>query len=395
MTAVDIPAAFFFDAEDDDLGGYYGPPITNAFFRALLTSGDVDSCCFRIYAGDLLLDTLTRRIAEVQFGGPPNFMKSGTAFRTSSSSWLDNRPARAALAADLAGSLSEGWHLWTGDQTYYYLAAPRTHVLYVEALDLQIVASIAKLLADRRWFIGAAEIDLGNPIQTSLIPGLLVYRGYYRDRCLWFVQPMGDPDERWDVSGEVAIDGFECQWHEGMTEDSEPTLLVRSGRDSPRGALSRELLQAVLTPTHHERVLSALARASFRDHDRLVVLSTERLEPLERVVVPREKLVDYALSKTHETGRHKARLFEDVLGIESDDWQYLADQLRAGLHQVPPSQVRDESAWGTEHHIQYRADMPIVGRNGAVEVVRTVWKIVDSGPPTLVTLYLQGEKGVW
>ena len=389
---MDVSAAIFFDAEDDEFGGYYGPPIKEAFFSELLMSGRADASCFRLYSGDLLVGELTRRIAEVKFGGPPKGMKSGARYWPSSTTWVDDRPARAALAADLTSALSDGWHVWTGNDTSFYLATPRTYVLYVEPLDRRVVASIAEALAGRRWFIGAAAIDLGNPLQVALMPGFLVYHGYYRDRCLWFVQPGGDdPDERWDVSGAIRVKGLKCLWHDAALDQQEPLPLPRPAQ-SERGAVSGVLLAAVSAPTHHERVLNALAAARFHDHDRLVVLGVNKLSAVDHAVVPREKLAEYALSTTHPTGMHKARLFDHVLGIRADDWQYLAEQLRAGLHEVQVTQVRDASAWGTEHHIQYRADMPIVGRNGAIEVVRTVWKIVDSGPPTLVTLFLQGER---
>lgn len=386
-----VSTAFFFDAEDDEFGGYYGPTIKKSFFSELLMSDLADASFFRLYSGDLLVGELTRRITEVQFGGPPKRMKSGAHYSASSSTWVDDRPARAALAADLTSSLSDRWHLWTGDDTFFYLATPSTYVLYVEPLDRRVVASIAEALASRRWFIGAAEIDLGNPLQVALMPGFLVYHGYYRNRCLWFVQAGGDdPDERWDVSGEIEVKGLTCRWHDAARNQQEPPRLPKPAH-SERGAVSGALLAAVSAPTHHERVLNALAAAPFDDHVRLVVLGIKKLSPVDHAVVPREKLVEYALSASHPKGMHKARLFNRVLGITADDWQYLAEQLRAGLQEVQVTQVRDDSAWGTEHHIQYRADMPIVGRNGVVEVVHTVWKIVDSGPPTLVTLFLQGE----
>src|ERR1035438_8571899 len=43
------------------------------------------------------------------------------------------------------------------------------------------------------------------------------------------------------------------------------------------------------------------------------------------------KLAGYALNPGHEKGRHKAALFEMLLGIGVRDWKHLAAQLRSGL----------------------------------------------------------------
>jgi len=44
-------------------------------------------------------------------------------------------------------------------------------------------------------------------------------------------------------------------------------------------------------------------------------------------VVDREKLRDYCLSREHQRGRHKARVFESALGLTADDVEQVRDAL--------------------------------------------------------------------
>jgi hypothetical protein len=49
-----------------------------------------------------------------------------------------------------------------------------------------------------------------------------------------------------------------------------------------------------------------------------------------RAVVEIEKLRDYCLSMSHPRGRHKAKVFESVLGITADDAEELRQALLSG-----------------------------------------------------------------
>jgi hypothetical protein len=46
-----------------------------------------------------------------------------------------------------------------------------------------------------------------------------------------------------------------------------------------------------------------------------------------QAVVDRQKLRDYCLSRDHQRGRHKARVFESALGLTVDDVEQLRDAL--------------------------------------------------------------------
>lgn len=107
----------------------------------------------------------------------------------------------------------------------------------------------------------------------------------------------------------------------------------------------------------------------------------------ESAVVPRKKLEGYLLNPQHEIGRHKARVFASALGIQQDDWEYLRDQLQAGVVEAPVGNPR-ETKWGELYEVIVAVD----GLNRQTRRVMTVW-LVESGDELarLVTAYVMDE----
>lgn len=115
---------------------------------------------------------------------------------------------------------------------------------------------------------------------------------------------------------------------------------------------------------------------------------TETQPPLKlpgahEAVLHPDKLRRYALSADHEKGREKARVFRSALGLTSEDWQYLRDEI---LERLPKSEVtRIESrGYGYEYVVLVWID----GRNGATHPVSTRWIVQPNQPPRLETLWV-------
>jgi hypothetical protein len=86
-------------------------------------------------------------------------------------------------------------------------------------------------------------------------------------------------------------------------------------------------------------------------------------------------------------GRHKARVFERVLGFNLSNWMQLEQALRDALCDPPAQLVSDEPVG-----VKYTVVIPVTGPNGRTAEVLTVW-IYDRQPdgsvsdrPRLVTL---------
>lgn len=109
-----------------------------------------------------------------------------------------------------------------------------------------------------------------------------------------------------------------------------------------------------------------------------------RIPDADGAIVDREKLRDYVLSPDHEHGRHKARVFRSALGIDRDDWEYLREQVVAGVVHAEVSEVRSG-----RYGLRYSVPILIEGLNGQTHEVITGWIVEEEGaPPRLTTAYV-------
>lgn len=87
----------------------------------------------------------------------------------------------------------------------------------------------------------------------------------------------------------------------------------------------------------------------------------------EFAFVPLEKLTDYALNPEHPVGKHKATVFEAVLGITIADADYLRDKImEAALTQEAIPTRLDE--FGQRYQIEFEIE-----RNGRTATILTSW----------------------
>ena len=99
----------------------------------------------------------------------------------------------------------------------------------------------------------------------------------------------------------------------------------------------------------------------------------------------REKLFDYVLNPDHPVGRHKARVFLSVLGIERIHADVLAEVIKQGLARSPAEKRKETQSnelWTTYHQI--------VGLNGKTAILTVGWEIAQTEPlqPQLVSCYI-------
>ena len=101
----------------------------------------------------------------------------------------------------------------------------------------------------------------------------------------------------------------------------------------------------------------------------------------DRATIPAEKLRDFLLNRLHPQNRGRARLFA-ALGYEPDDWQRLADDLRA-QHLTRDAEAGRPSNYGTTYEIV----ATLQGRLGSA-TIKSIW-IIDweADVPRLLTAY--------
>jgi hypothetical protein len=107
-----------------------------------------------------------------------------------------------------------------------------------------------------------------------------------------------------------------------------------------------------------------------------------KLPNANRLVVEREKIVDYLLNPTHRYGASKARFFTEF-GFGIEQWERLAEALRehGRIHEV--AGVR-ETGFGLRYAVEGELNTPCGHRPRA----RTVWQM-DEGTvaPRLISAY--------
>jgi hypothetical protein len=108
-----------------------------------------------------------------------------------------------------------------------------------------------------------------------------------------------------------------------------------------------------------------------------------RLPRVRDATIPTAKLVGYALSATHERGRHKGRVFASALAITASDWRYLHDQI---LESLPGGEVRSTriTPFGTAYEVIVMID----GLNGRTLPVVTTWMVASTAAPRLTSTWV-------
>jgi hypothetical protein len=109
----------------------------------------------------------------------------------------------------------------------------------------------------------------------------------------------------------------------------------------------------------------------------------ERLTDRGTLVIDIRKLENYCLDPAHPRGRHKARVFQSVLGIAKPDAGWLQSALLVGAKTAPAEDLGLESCGR-----QWRADIPVT-RQGKTGVIRTLWlERLDEPRVRLVTCWV-------
>ncbi len=108
-----------------------------------------------------------------------------------------------------------------------------------------------------------------------------------------------------------------------------------------------------------------------------------KLPNSERAVVDPRKLTSYSLDPEHDEGRHKAHLFESLVGIDRQNVELLLDAVKKAA-------ASGEAVLGKldRYGQRYAIDFPLTGPGGTA-TIRSAW-IIRNGEdfPRLVTCFI-------
>lgn len=100
-----------------------------------------------------------------------------------------------------------------------------------------------------------------------------------------------------------------------------------------------------------------------------------------------KKLTSYSLNPEHETGKHKARVFESALGYNQNNVNKLEQEIKKGLSKFKAT-GKTETAYGTKFTVK----MLIKGADGNMQPVITAWQIdKEKSNPRMVTAYVDTD----
>ena len=102
-----------------------------------------------------------------------------------------------------------------------------------------------------------------------------------------------------------------------------------------------------------------------------------------RAIIDRRKITDYCLNPDHDDGRHKARLFHRLVGLNRSHATLLLDALRRAA-------ASGDAVAGTEDRYgrRYTIDFEFAGPGGTA-TIRSAWIVsADEDVPRLVTCYI-------
>lgn len=372
--------AFLFDADHDFFSHsfIYGSPCEEQFLCALSESDTKHEIIARIRRGDILARNIASELSRVVLTPRPSKPTAG-GWTSQSMEYRINQKTLATVVGDMVDTAEGIWSTVNLTHLAYKLASTNVYCLSVSPITLHLAKNIDRKLNQFTPYLGAIELDNKNPLHIKLFSNLLDC--IYIDGETLYVS-------QWDT-GEGAYEfGLKAESYFNLVELTYIDFL-RNAPPFPkfenlsiRGAISKNKLLSVTKESHFEKVANELMLLNMKSDANLHV-DLKLLPPDEKQLeVPVGKLLNYALNEEHKIGKHKARLFSELLEIRASQWRYLAYQIVEEMKDAGLKNIRV-----TEHGIQYEAFLQIAGLNGKTCTVKTAWIIHTEKPAQLVTAF--------
>lgn len=364
--------AFFFYSDDKNLWQYEEKIISILYEQSKYCS--IDSC---LYKGDLLLSSLSSTISEVHAS-----KKEQTQKPTLGYSLNINKDLLKSLSWELYDSLNEKNCTF---KDYFYpihFATKDIYVICVSNLSKDNSILIDNKISIHDNYLGMAECDLKNPMHYELFVNYLFQDYCVKNKLLYYKEYYDDPKityPYWAEEKNIKTKAIsEFNYNEFITQIKQPKNV------SERGKLFLNIyVQEKLN--HNNDIASKILEKYFFTNEINIDFTYNINEKFtfRNVIIRKSKLTDYALNKEHPVGGSKAKLFEKLLGITSNDWEYLHSQIIEGLLQGTVNEVRI-----TKFGVQYDIYIQILGLNGNTKTVLTAWILDKDSNASLTTIYI-------
>jgi hypothetical protein len=309
-------------------------------------------------SGSIIISFLSCRTSEVKFD------KNGTMYSWSE---IDDKDSRIAITWDFWDSTRYGFTTMEPEFIFKKAVNGNLYCISIELISNGEAIALHNLFLSHDLYFGLVEIDIGNPIQVNLLWDLLFKHG--------------------DASQ---------KHNSGIAPKEKEAKQSNVHRLSKRGKVSVMLVSEKMKLSLNEKILEKLkssGTASVQWAD--VVYHTSSSAEIRMEVEKKLKL--YCLNPLHPDGKHKALLFERLLAIDLNCWNFLACQLVDKLDSVPIYRYE-----ANEYGVKYRAYLPVVGTNGVMKLIETGWifeigsdnRKLNSTTAKLITAFIKEDGSI-
>ena len=366
--------AFLFDGDAEGVGN---PPL--AFFAssvlaALSTADPKGHTWSRLMTGLPMLRTLAKRTTAVHASGRSSGHTEShdvDTYKYVVWKWLESLQHGWSSVDSEAGS--EIFRLHSGECVTLVALAPAVRI----AIDQQ--------LRSTPGYIGAFEIDAGNPLHRIGFVEQQVYMAAIVDGTVVCERAI-EGDEHWGLDGAEEFRPNGLRWEPwGWLRSKGPPGLPEL-QLSERGAKAEEGYVKKHQETVEGRVIKAIERAHrLNPTDKAYRFEASGAQgDILEALMPEGKFTKYLFDCEHEKGGPKSAFFINEIGIEPDDWRYLAAQFYYGLRAAEPQKVQF-AEWDDGYGMRFNVDMRVRGRAGETAVVSTGWMLKPGTLPSLST----------
>lgn len=284
-------------------------------------------------------------------------------------------------------SLREGWSSVDRERGERIFRRHTYECVALSALSESVRDRVDATLKAVPGYIGGFAIDPGNPVHRggffeSLIYGAAIADGaVIQDRTI-------EGDEDWDLEGAAQFKPGGLVWRDyGWLALEGPKGLPKANF-SERGARAAAAVTSKSAPTVEQRVIEEIARAFFLNSSRKTFEFEAIGQPVDvlQALMPEGKFTQYLFNREHKDGSSKAAFIIDELGIDPEDWRYLAAQFYYGLAGAQPTALAFNE-WKDGYGVRFDVEMRVRNRAGKTAVINTGWNINPGTLPSLSTAH--------
>jgi hypothetical protein len=284
-------------------------------------------------------------------------------------------------------SLGEGWSSIDREMGLDIFRLHTGECVALSALDDDIRDAIDRQVKTVSGYVGAFEVDPGNPIHREAFFDSLCSPNAIENGTV--VQELSIEGEKdWPLEGAASFQPGGLVWRPwGWLASSGPSGLPRNAV-SARGAKAAAGVALKQMANIEERVLEEMSRAFFASANRKIFEFKAVAEPADilQAIMPEGKFTKYLFDRGHKDGGSKAAFLIDTLGIDPEDWRYLAGQFYFGLLMAQPEAVR-LNEWETGYGTRFDVQMRIRNRAGDAAIIVTGWNMNPGALPSLSTAF--------